>query len=283
MRKKISYSLKQAEFYDLHPSFTPWPDILVESGLSLSYRPKEIYWKKLLDFLEIKKGSILLDAGCGRGIYLRRMVKEYGIYGVGTDISTESINYAKSRWRNEKLKFIVSDVCKLDFKDNRFDFIVSMDLFEHLVDKTKAMKELVRVLKPGGKILIHAVNRNYNYTLDWVWENLGFDIFKRASHNPKYFIEIDDIKKDLRNLNLDIIKVSFYDSFFTLGMDEFIITMALIFQKLGLGENKIFGKFFLAFWSLVSKFIYKILLYLDYLWLRNGLSAGVSIVVEKNS
>ena len=278
-----SYISKQSEFYDKNPPFSPWPDVLVELGLSISYRPKEIYWKKLLDYLEIRPNSRLLDAGCGQGIFLKRIAKEYKIIGDGADVSVKSIGYANLRWRSERLKYIVSDIYRLNFKNNSFDFIISMDLFEHLTDKKKALSELARVLRPGGKILIHGVNKNYKYTLDWFWEKLGFDVFKRASHNPKYFIELNDFKKDLKSLNLNIVKTSFYDAFFTLGMDEFIITIALFFDKLGLGKNKIFGKVYLTFWSLISKIVYKTLLLLDYLWLKNGLSVGVSIVAKKYS
>lgn len=278
----MKISEEQAKFYDLNPPLTPWPYLLKEYGFSCLYKPREIFWKKNLDSLEIKTGSKILEIGCGEGLFLSRIVKHYKVHGTGVDVSAESVKFANENYRNEKLFFLKEDAEKLSFKNNSFDFVVSFDALEHIENKEKVIKEMIRVLKPGGKLLIYALSKNYNYTLDWFWEKIGIDIFSRAAHNPDLFINIDFLKRKIKENGMSIIELNLFNAFFTLLLDESIMVLSAILKRLNMFQSKIIGKIFLAFTSLISGFLFPMCQFLDSFWYSKGYSLSILIISEKD-
>lgn len=122
-----------------------------------------------LPFVDLFSGDkdLILDAGCGSGrttVELSKVFKNGQI--VALDLfdpkKTEDISSRKLLERNlkiagitEKVRIVQGDVTKLEFKDKTFDSIVSTLLLNNLGKaKLTGLKELYRVLKPGGKILI---------------------------------------------------------------------------------------------------------------------------------
>ncbi len=98
-------------------------------------------------------GSRVLDAGCGGGLltnYLFNVVKEIEIMGV--DVSSPRIEQASKKYPH--LKFESHDLSRLPFQEGSFDFIFSHYVYEHLKDPIAVTKELKRVLKKDGEILL---------------------------------------------------------------------------------------------------------------------------------
>jgi len=93
----------------------------------------------------------ILDAGTGTGSNLR-MLSELGFHHVtGIDQSPQAVQYcAHKGFPNVR----IGDVCALPFEDGRFDFILATDIIEHIDDDGIALRELRRVLKPKGKLLL---------------------------------------------------------------------------------------------------------------------------------
>lgn len=109
------------------------------------------------------KGKRILDVGCGNGNTILQIAKEVGPNGkaVGIDFSPEGINQAKRKALELGLKrvteFRVADAEKLPFNDNYFDAVISECVVCLTPNKQKALSEKTRVLKPGGKIVMHDV------------------------------------------------------------------------------------------------------------------------------
>lgn len=103
--------------------------------------------------MSLKKGSKVLDLGCGNG-RLIKVLEKYDIEYVGLDISDELVKFAKKSF--PKHKFIVSDLVTTPFKENEFDAVLSVATLHHIPGgkRAKALEEANRVLKPGGKALI---------------------------------------------------------------------------------------------------------------------------------
>lgn len=281
MSKKVNYSKLQAKFYNANPGLIPWPDLLVKKGLSILYRPKEIFLKNILTGLKFKQNDMVLDVGCGQGVFLARIVKSYRLRGVGIDVSPVSIRYANVNLRSNRLKYLVADSLLLPFKDNYFDKVVTFDTLEHIENQEKAVDEMVRVLKPGGKLLIHTLNVNDKYTLDWVWDKMGFDIYSRAFHKHSLFVDPSWIKRKLEKSNVKLDSIKFYDAFFTLAVDEIVMVLAVIMSRLGFGDNYNFGRMFLFVTSIISKIIYPVVSFLDNIWFSKGYSVGIVVTGEK--
>lgn len=92
----------------------------------------------------------ILDFGCGSGIFVDELQKK-GYQTSGIDISEEAIKYGELRGIKN---LSIQDSHKLNFPDKNFDAVLSMDVLEHLEDESWAIKEVERILKPGGKFII---------------------------------------------------------------------------------------------------------------------------------
>jgi demethylmenaquinone methyltransferase/2-methoxy-6-polyprenyl-1,4-benzoquinol methylase len=116
----------------------------------------------LLGILRIKKGSYILDVGCGTGVLTEHLLKRVGSEGkvFGVDFSEKMIEIAKSKFKDfPNVEFIVEDVNSLTFK-NYFDYIICYSAFPHFEDKKKVLKQLHKMLKNGGILLIaHSQSR----------------------------------------------------------------------------------------------------------------------------
>ncbi|MDP2649501.1 MAG: class I SAM-dependent methyltransferase [bacterium] len=271
----------QARFYDQNPPLIPWPNLLLKKGLSCLYKPREIFWKSVLDSLGMEKGDRVLEVGCGQGLFLARIAKQYHIKGLGIDISPASIKFANENYENGNLKYLNASVLKLPFKSRSFGHVFSFDVLEHIEDQVKAVEEMVRVLKPGGKLVIYTLNKNDKFTLDWFWERLGIDIYARALHKRELFVDIDWLKSIIEVQKAKVLYLSLFDAFFTLFLDEVIMVFVSVSRKLGLFSNNLAGGIFLFFADLASRIFYPIGYILDSPWFKKGRSLSFIIVVKK--
>jgi SAM-dependent methyltransferase len=110
----------------------------------------------ITDFLKPLNGDHILDVGCGVGHDARRIGKLVGRSGrvVGVDRSKTMIREAQRRIRRQDfpLEFLEGDVHHLDFRDSTFDGCLVISTLMHLMHPRKALAEMVRVLKSGGRL-----------------------------------------------------------------------------------------------------------------------------------
>jgi len=103
------------------------------------------------------KGLRGIDFGCGHGNFSHALLGEEASYVLGIDFGKLSIEYAiKARDRigvgSDKLEFKKESVYEVPVKNESFDFAIQNGVFHHLEDEDRAIKEVWRVLKPGGWI-----------------------------------------------------------------------------------------------------------------------------------
>ena len=91
----------------------------------------------------------ILDAGCGTGINLKYLQILGDVYGL--DISKNALIFSRIRGLHS---LICGSVDKLPFKNELFDLVLALDVIEHMDEDTSAVRELNRVLKPGGRLII---------------------------------------------------------------------------------------------------------------------------------
>jgi len=90
-----------------------------------------------------------LDTGCGTGANLDRLSGR-GKW-TGADVSPHAASFCARRGHPY---LVMSEACRLPFEDGSFDGAVALDLFEHLREDGKAVAELLRCLRPGGRLLV---------------------------------------------------------------------------------------------------------------------------------
>ena len=126
------------------------------------------------------KEKLVLDVGCGNGYVLSRYAN-MGAKVSGVDITQRAIDLSKRRFELAGLKgnFHITDGKSLPFKDNTFDIACSMGVLHHIEDPSPMVKEMFRVLRPGGKIILMLY---YRYS----WKSLIIIRLKRILY-PKYW------------------------------------------------------------------------------------------------
>lgn len=104
-------------------------------------------WKAVSALVKLNKESLILDLGCGIGGNILLLQKLGYSNFIATEFSVERIKMARKLCKNEIL-FIASNC--MPFLDNVFDGVITTAVIEHVDDKDFFIKELARVLKPGG-------------------------------------------------------------------------------------------------------------------------------------
>lgn len=122
-------------------------------------RRLEVVFDQLLRETDLK-GSKLLDAGCGTGFFSGRSLAA-GADVVSVDIGPNLLLEARKKGIT---KPVASDVTKLAFGDNTFDVVISSECIEHTPSPETAVSELIRVLRPGGTIVLTCPNRFWHWS-----------------------------------------------------------------------------------------------------------------------
>jgi len=109
---------------------------------------------------QLPRGSRVLDVGCGIGGSARILARDYGLDVLGISISPGQIRRAQELTPDGlSCRFAVMDALALELPDQSFDAVWSVEAGPHMADKQRYADELLRVLKPGGRLAVADWNR----------------------------------------------------------------------------------------------------------------------------
>uniref|UniRef100_A0ACD5GZK4 Methyltransferase domain-containing protein n=1 Tax=Desertifilum tharense IPPAS B-1220 TaxID=1781255 RepID=A0ACD5GZK4_9CYAN len=104
---------------------------------------------------QLPAGTTVLDVGCGIGGSDRILAKDYGFAVTGITISPQQVKRAQELTPEDvNAQFQVNDAMAMSFPDASFDVVWSIEAITHMPDKVVFAKELIRVLKPGGILVV---------------------------------------------------------------------------------------------------------------------------------
>jgi len=250
MLKKLKYFLRA----EIDPAFAKRAEIIFQ-------------------YIEKYKSKRILDAGCGRGFYLYginsyKFVKE--IHGI--DINEKYLKIAKNINQDKRVKIKKSNIYKLPYENNSFDLIICSEVLEHLKDDKKALKELHRVLKPNGKLIITVPNLNFPFfwdPLNWflmhffnkhINKNIWWLAGIWADHERLY--NKNDLKKIIKQTGFKIIKVKEiihwcwpFSHFILYGIGKNLVEKMNLneFNRFNFKSNKLLSRIIAYFFRLPSK------------------------------
>lgn len=181
----------------------------------IGWYTNETETQPLVDLTQNFKGKKILDVGCGTGRHLTLFDRSNKLCGI--DQSPEMLSVAQQA--NPTATLQVSSAEALPFESNTFDLVYSIRVLQHIRNQKQAVKEMIRVCKPGGMIII----ANYNswsllnvykhLRMSWIGKLLNvpfkFILKERSFFGPWGFFYDDyssifDLKNILANNNVEI-------------------------------------------------------------------------------
>ncbi len=152
----------------------------------------------------------ILDVGCGVGGSTRRLSHQLGCCVTGVDLSDEYIDAAQRLTQlfemQERVKFHACSALDLPYADNSFDGVWSIQMGMNVEDKLSWLREMHRVVKPGGRAVLYEVCANKNmpvyFPVPWAQDSsISFlvtpDNFRKLIEKAGFAIDIWHDKTDL--------------------------------------------------------------------------------------
>ena len=170
----------------------------------------DIATKELIELSGFSPDMHILDVGCGVGGSTRRLSHQSGCSVTGIDLSDEYIDAAERLTQlldmQDRVKFHAASALELPFDDNTFDGTWSIQMSMNIEDKTGWLKEVYRVLKPGGRAVLYEVCGNKNtpvyFPVPWAQDSsMSFlvppESFRYVITSAGFEIEVWNDKTDL--------------------------------------------------------------------------------------
>jgi len=139
--------------------FDGWPEKYDQWFTTPIGRLVKMYESELLmDLLRPERGDTILDAGCGTGVFTLDVLERKPRV-VAMDISLPMLVRAGKKASERPISFVAGDMMTLPFADETFDKVVSVTALEFIEDGKGALRELFRVTKHRGRIVVATLNR----------------------------------------------------------------------------------------------------------------------------
>lgn len=131
----------------------------------------------ILSWLDARPGEAILDVGCGDGYY-DSLVAGAGASVLGIDIHPRWLPFAQKYYGGARAEFIHMDAEEMDLPGRVFDKALSLCVVEHFRRDEAALRNIARVLKPGGRFVFSADSLS----------NPGISDAERARHRRRYAV-----------------------------------------------------------------------------------------------
>lgn len=152
----------------------------------------------IIRWLDARAGEHILDIGCGDGAYDCRIART-GARVTGIDIHERRLAAARLYCQSHRTTFLFMDASSLDFDDATFDKAVSFCVVEHLANDDRVLRNVARVLRPGGLFVFSADSLS----------NPGITEAERRRHRARYavntFYTAENVRAKLDRAGFDLL------------------------------------------------------------------------------
>ncbi len=141
---------------------------------SIKKNPYQRFWHKkrfseVAKFIEPLSNGKILDIGSADGMFTKVILdKSNAKEIIGIDVLASSVDWANNHWKlNKRLKFRIGDAHKLEFKSKTFDAVFALEVMEHVFKPQVVLREIKRVLKKNGYVIVLVPTDNFLFTIIW--------------------------------------------------------------------------------------------------------------------
>jgi ubiquinone/menaquinone biosynthesis C-methylase UbiE len=161
------------------------------------------YFDNYMNLLEVKPGDSVLETSVGTGLnfkYLPRGVKLSGL-----DLSQEMLANCQNNLRRWKMEadLYIGNAESLPFTDSSFDVVYTCGGFNFFSDRAKAIREMIRVSKPGGRLMIEDETEEY---VKSTYENIPFTSSFYSNRKETVTVPIDLVPKEMEDIHVEMLK-----------------------------------------------------------------------------
>jgi SAM-dependent methyltransferase len=141
--------------------------------------------RTIFEWVQPTDSMTVLDCACGRGFYLNMFRYVSGCKLVGLELDTEIIRKARHNVGHlPDLLLTNANIYHLPYPDDTFDAVILSEILEHIDHDVDGLREVRRVLKPGGVIAITVPNANYPFWWDPINKTLETLFGTHIQHGP---------------------------------------------------------------------------------------------------
>lgn len=189
--------------------------------------------RKIIEQLNPTHSEKIIDLGCGTGYYLFLLSNlPVKLNLTGLDNDRRAMQEAKDSLFDKDIKFVSGDLHKMPFKDQSFDKAVISEVLEHVEDDEKVLKEIYRILKPKGVLVISVPSINYplfwdpiNFLLQHLFNTHikeGFFSGLWSGHLRLY--QLDDLKRKFEKAGFNV-EIAEELTFWCLPFNHYIVNL----------------------------------------------------------
>jgi len=157
---------------------------------------RDLCFEELFPYARPTDGARVLELGPGVGWIMEAMLARYPIGDiVGLDVSAEMIEHARERWSDPRARYLLYGGLQAPLADDSFDNIYSIACLQH-IEKHHAflvLKEMVRLLKPGGHGTVHLMSVHHLPTIGGSIEQEAWKHVRNANTHWMHYYSYDEI------------------------------------------------------------------------------------------
>ena len=190
----------------------------------------------ILPMLQVKSGDKILDLGSGTGYFSEKICEENAA-AFCLDIALDNLLSIKKR-KNGNLFLINSEVEKLPLKNGSFDKVLCSEVLEHIQEDKKALKEIVRILRPGGVFVITVPCSEFRFPslIDLLGIKTVHDYEGPEKHYRRGYT-VDELSEALSEVGLVVSEHRYFSHFFSKLILDIISLSHLLVRRIAMGQK----------------------------------------------